>query len=47
MAPQNTNTKEASMARSIDTSTSHHEIQVVTRQDLDILAKNLSQTFDE
>ena len=33
------------MARSTNTSTSHHENKAVTRQDLNILASNLSQTF--
>lgn len=47
MAPRKTNTKEASMARSIDTSTSHREGQAVTRQDLETLANNLSHTFAE
>ena len=35
------------MARSTNTSTSHRENQAVTRQDPDILANNLSQTFAE
>ena len=35
------------MARSTDTSTFHRENQAVPRQDLDILANNLSQTFAE
>ena len=35
------------MALSTDTSTCHRENQAITREDLDILAKNLTQTFSE
>ena len=47
MAPRKTNTKESSVARSTYIFTSHRENQAVTRQDLEILANNLSQTFAE
>ena len=47
MAPRKTNTKEASVARNTDTSTSQRENRAVTRQDLDALANNLSRTFAE